>query len=473
MLTHTRTLSVGQKAGWGLADMGIVVFVIVKQLLVLSFLTNYLNVPVGIAGLLTTSVLIFDIITDPIVGYLSDRTHSRWGRRVPWMVIGALILSGGIIGLFGVPQSLSLLGTLIWVGGFFALATVGFTMVAIPYGATAGEMTQDPKERSTMMGFRMAFASVGILLGGAVIPQLAGGTRDGHFIAAIYVAPIIILSIWGSLWSTRTAPRILSPSARGFMSTWLLVFKNKPFVILVCLYGIMTLAIALITAGLPFAAIYLIFDSGNSLLSPASSALGILSLLFACFVFGSILSQAFWVWMSARFGKVSALIFGLFIYIILLVAIFVSLPSVDIMLIAILFVVAGMTNGAYQQIPWAIYPDLMDITRSETGDAIEGAFSAIWLFGQKVANAIAPLILSLILALFGWRESGEGFTDQVPEALRALQNSITILPAFILALAILGLFYFSRYLSKYPPRRNKKNPLGGYSQRVNLFFIVS
>ena len=454
MLTHTRTLSVGQKAGWGLADMGIVVFVIVKQLLVLSFLTNYLNVPVGIAGLLTTSVLIFDIITDPIVGYLSDRTHSRWGRRVPWMVIGALILSGGIIGLFGVPQSLSLLGTIIWVGGFFALATVGFTMVAIPYGATAGEMTQDPKERSTMMGFRMAFASVGILLGGAVIPQLAGGTRDGHFIAAIYVAPIIILSIWGSLWSTRTAPRILSPSARGFMSTWLLVFKNKPFVILVCLYGIMTLAIALITAGLPFAAIYLIFDSGNSLLSPASSALGILSLLFACFVFGSILSQAFWVWMSARLGKVSALIFGLVIYIILLIAIFISLPSVDIMLIAILFVVAGMTNGAYQQIPWAIYPDLMDITRSESGDAIEGAFSAIWLFGQKVANAIAPLILSLILAFFGWRESGEGFTDQVPEALRALQNSITILPAFILALAILGLFYFSRYLSKYPPRRN-------------------
>ena len=454
MLTHTRTLSVGQKAGWGLADMGIVVFVIVKQLLVLSFLTNYLNVPVGIAGLLTTSVLIFDIITDPIVGYLSDRTHSRWGRRVPWMVIGALILSGGIIGLFGVPQSLTLFGTLIWVGGFFALATVGFTMVAIPYGATAGEMTQDPKERSTMMGFRMAFASVGILLGGAVIPQLAGGTRDGHFIAAIYVAPIIILSIWGSLWSTRTAPRILSPSARGFMSTWLLVFKNKPFVILVCLYGIMTLAIALITAGLPFAAIYLIFDSGNSLLSPASSALGILSLLFACFVFGSILSQAFWVWMSARLGKVSALIFGLVIYIILLIAIFLSLPSVDIMLIAILFVVAGMTNGAYQQIPWAIYPDLMDITRSESGDAIEGAFSAIWLFGQKVANAIAPLILSLILALFGWRESGEGFTDQVPGALRALQNSITILPAFILALAILGLFYFSRYLSKYPPRRN-------------------
>ena len=451
MQTDNRTLSVGQKAGWGLADMGVVVFVIVKQLLVLSFLTNYLNVPVGIAGLLTTSVLIFDIITDPIVGYLSDRTNSRWGRRVPWMVIGAVILSGGIIGLFGVPQSFSIVGTIIWVGSFFAFATVGFTMVAIPYGATAGEMTQDPKERSSMMGFRMAFASVGILVGGAVIPQLAGGTREGHFTAAMYIAPIIILSIWGSLWATRQAPRILSPSARGFMSTWLLVFKNKPFVILVCLYGIMTLAIALITAGLPFAAIYLIFDNGNSLLSPASSALGILSLLFACFVLGSILSQAFWVWMSNRLGKVSALIFGLFIYVILLIAIFLSLPSAEIMVLAMLFIIAGMTNGAYQQIPWAIYPDLMDMTREESGDAIEGAFSAVWLFGQKVANAIAPLILSLILAVFGWKESSSGFTDQIPEALGALQNSITILPAFILVLAIIGLFYFSRYLRNYRP----------------------
>lgn len=451
MQTDNRTLSIGQKAGWGLADMGVVVFVIVKQLLVLSFLTNYLNVPVQIAGLLTTSVLVFDIITDPIVGYLSDRTNSRWGRRVPWMVIGAVILSGGIIGLFGVPQSFSIFGTIIWVGSFFALATVGFTMVAIPYGATAGEMTQDPKERSSMMGFRMAFASVGILVGGAVIPQLAGGTREGHFTAAIYIAPIIILSIWGSLWATRQAPRILSPSNRGFISTWHLVFKNKPFVILVCLYGIMTLAIALITAGLPFAAIYLIFDDGNSLLSPASSALGILSLLFACFVFGSILSQAFWVWLSNRLGKVSALIFGLFIYIILLIAIFLSLPSAEIMIIAMLFIIAGMTNGAYQQIPWAIYPDLMDITRDVSGDAIEGAFSAIWLFGQKVANALAPLVLSIILAFSGWKESSDGFTDQIPEALGALQNSITILPAFILVLAIMGLFYFSRYLRNYWP----------------------
>ena len=75
--------------------MGIVVFVIVKQLLVLSFLTNYFGVPVGIAGMVTTGVLLFDMITDPLIGYLSDRTNTRWGRRAPWMFVGALVLAEG------------------------------------------------------------------------------------------------------------------------------------------------------------------------------------------------------------------------------------------------------------------------------------------------------------------------------------------------------------------------------------------
>ena len=77
-------------------------------------------------------------------------------------------------------------------------------------------------------------------------------------------------------------------------------------------------------------------------------------------------------------------------------------------------------------------------------------------FWEKVANAIAPLILSLILAIFGWRESSDGYTNQIPEALVALQNCITIVPALILALAIVGLFYFSNYLKNYHLPGNSK-----------------
>ncbi len=437
----TSNLSLSQKAGWGLADMGIVVFVIVKQLLVLSFLTNYLGIPVGIAGVVTTTVLVFDIITDPLIGYFSDRTETRWGRRVPWMASGALVLVVGMIGLFGVPQGLSQSGTLLWVGTFFGIATIGFTMLAIPYGATAGEMTQNPKERSAMTGFRMAFASLGILLGGAVIPQLAGGTREGHLSAAIMVSPIIVFAIWGSLWTTRKAPKIMHPSRINIFYMAGLVWGNRSFISLVVLYGVMTLAIALITAGLPFAALYLILDSGDTALSPIAATLGTLSLMFAAFVLGSILSQAIWVWVSGRFGKTPALVGGLMCYIVLLGVIYLSLPSLNVTMVAGLFLIAGITNGAYQQIPWAMYPDLMDETRASSGEAIEGAFSAIWLFGQKVANALAPSLLAFILAVYGWQETDQGVTKQTPEAIGALQNAITLVPAGILCLAVLGLLF--------------------------------
>ena len=441
------SLSIGQKAGWGLADMGIVVFVIVKQLLILAFMNSFLGIPIAIAGAVTTAVLVFDIISDPIIGYFSDKTVSRFGRRAPWMLIGSVVLALAMIGLFAVPESFNINASLIWVIIFFLISTLGFTMVSIPYGAMAGEMTLDKKERSSMTAWRMAFASLGILIGGALIPILAGDTRSGYTFATICIAPLIISSIWFSVFFTRKTPRTLVPSQQNFSYILRLVLSNRAFITLVILYGIMTLAIALITAGLPFAAMYLILDDGNSLLSGVAKGLGTLSLMFAAFVLGSIISQAMWVRLSNLYGKVAAQIVGIVCYIALLIFIFFSLPNYNVTLIAGLFILAGMTNGSYQQIPWALYPDLMDVTREETGESIEGAFSAVWLFGQKVANAISPLVLGFILSMYGWKETTEGITKQSDSALNTLQTSITLIPATILAIA--GILLVSLYLPQH------------------------
>ena len=440
-------LSMGQKIGWGLTDMGVVVFVIIKQLLVLAYMTSYLGVPIDIAGFVTTSVLVFDIITDPLVGYLSDKTISRWGRRSPWMFIGALVMAGSTIGLFSVPIGSSTTISIIWVTIFFGLATIGFTMVAIPYSATAGEMTQNPQERSSMTGWRMAFASIGILVGGALIPKLSSDM--GHADAAIFVFPLIVGAIWFSLFFTRNAPRIEQPSSKSFTAIIKLVLSNQAFLILTVIYGIMTFAVALITAGLPFAAIYLIIDSGKTFLSETANSLSLLSFLFAAFVIGSIISQAFWVYLSQKIGKLWALLVGLCFYIILLIVLHEVLPSIDVTAMSGLFVMAGIANGAYQQIPWAMYPDLMDITRKESGESIEGAFSAVWLFGQKVANAFAPLILAIILGANGWQETTQGKVLQSSKALISLKISITLIPLSVLLLAIFVLvFIYKPSLSK-------------------------
>ncbi len=436
-------LTLGQKAGWGLADMGINVFVVVKQLLVFAYLTTYLGVPAGVAGWVTFAVLAFDVITDPLVGYLSDRTRSRFGRRAPWIAIGALVLAGGIVGMFAVPEGMSWQANMLWVVAFFGVATIGFTFVTIPYGAMAGEMTQDHRERSVMTAFRMTFASLGLLMAGAVVPAMAGDTREGYFTAVLMVSPVIVITIWGMLFATRRAPRIEAAANGDFRAILGLVMGNRPFAILVILYGLLTLAVALIAAGLQLAALYLMSDGGGPF-SGLIGALGMFSTLFAMFIIGSVLSQYVWVKASAALGKLWALVLGIALYIAVLSAVWAQLPATNVTLIAALFLCAGFTNGAYQQIPWAMYPDLMDITRDESGEAIEGAFSAIWLFGQKVANALAPLILGLILSGAGWQESTEGVIPQTPEALNALQSALTLVPSAIFALGILGLVLLYR-----------------------------
>ncbi len=437
-------LNFRDKAGWGLADMGINVFVVVKQLLVFTYLTTFLGVPAGVAGFVTFAVLAFDVVTDPLVGYLSDRTTTRWGRRGPWIFVGALILSGGIVAMFAVPGGMEWQQNLMWVFVAFAVATIGFTCVAIPYGAMAGEMTDNPRERSVMMAFRMTFASLGLLMAGAVVPALAGNTREGYFSAVLMISPLIVITIWGMLWATRTAPKIDQPAPAKAREVIGLLLQNRGFTVLVILYGVMTLGVALIAAGLNLAALYLIADDGLSPLSGLAGALGIFSTLFAMFILGSVISQYIWVKTSAAITKFWALVVGLLLYVIVLLAVWHALPAESITPMALLFLAAGFTNGAYQQIPWAIYPDHMDTTRQESGQAIEGAFSAVWLFGQKVANALAPLILGLVLAAYGWKESADGVVEQTDIALWALRASLTVIPAAILGLSIFGLLVFYR-----------------------------
>lgn len=432
-------LSLGQKAGWGVADMGINVFVVVKQLLVFTFLTAFLGVPAAVAGWVTFAVLAFDVVTDPLVGFLSDRTRSRWGRRAPWIFVGAVILAGGIVGMFAVPEGMSWQANMTWVIAFFGVATIGFTCVAIPYGAMAGEMTQDPKERSTMMAFRMTFASLGLLMAGALVPALAGDTRAGYFTAVLMVSPVVVGAIWAMLVFTRNAPKLRDPAEGNFRDVLGLVMGNRAFMILVFFYGVLTLGVAMIAAGLQLASLYLIVDDGQSPLSGLAGALGIFSTLFAMFIIGSVISQYVWVKLSAALGKLGAILLGIALYVGVLAAIWVHLPAPSVTIMALLFLGAGFTNGAYQQIPWAMYPDLMDVTRAQTGEAIEGAFSAVWLFGQKVANAIAPLILGLVLSASGWQESTSGVVAQNASALDALKLSVTLIPAAILAVAAVGL----------------------------------
>lgn len=427
--------------GWGFADTGINVFFIAKQLLIFAFMVQYLAVPPAMAGGITSVILLFDMITDPVIGYLSDRTKTRWGRRIPYLFVGAPIMAAALVVLFAVPADLQGFKAALWVAGFFAVATVGFTLVAIPYSAMPVEMTTLPAERSRLTAYRMAASSIGILLAGAAFPAMVGmaasngwasSTRDAHMIAALILSPLIVGPIWVAAFVSIRAPRIEQPSTVPVKVQIAAVWRNKPFVRLAAIYGFLTLGIAVMTAGIPFAAFYLVTDNGTSIFSGVAAGLGNQALMFMMFVVGSILSQPLWLYLSKRLGKPVALIVGAVCYAILLAVLFAILPGTDLTLVCLVILAVGIFNGAYQQIPWALMPDLIDLTTRAENKNLEGVFSAAWLFGQKIAGALGPAILGIALASAGWVEASGDFVAQSPEAISTLRWVMTLLPAFML-----------------------------------------
>lgn len=427
--TRSPPLSWLVKAGYGLGDLGINIFVIVKSLLVFDFMTAYLQVDPAVAGRLTALVLIFDILTDPLIGWLSDRSRTPWGRRAPFMVLGAVAMAVLLVLMFMVPASFSGLPAALWVTGFFAAASVGWTMVVIPYSSLTVEMTQDPHERSSLTAFRMASAAAGILLAGALFPALValfGGQRAGFALAMLTFAPLAVASIWIAAFASLKAPRRQPPPSAPFFQQLAVVASNPRFVLLVVVYGLQTLAIFFITVGIPHAARYLTSEPG------AAPIAGAQTLLFAAFVVGAMASQPLWLMLSKRFGKPRIYLFGMLVYAGVLGLFFSQLPVTSAAVLALLALGLGITNGCYQQLPWAMVPDLIAETNAKSGQSVEGLANAAWLFGQKLAGALAPLLFGELLARFGFQASDGGLVEQPSTALMALRFGMTALPALLL-----------------------------------------
>lgn len=432
--TSSQSLSWRVKVGYGLGDLGINIFVIAKSLLVFDFMTAYLSVDPAVAGRLTALVLVFDILTDPLIGWLSDRSHSRWGRRAPFMVIGALAMALLLVLMFMVPAQFSGLSAALWVTAFFAAASVGWTMVVIPYSSLTVELTQDPHQRSSLTAFRMASAACGILLAGALFPALValfGGQRAAFVLAMLAFAPVAVGTIWLAAFASLQVPNTsIASSSRPLMSQLAVVASNPRFMLLVGVYGLQTMAIFFITVGIPHAARYLTAAPGDPPIEGAQT------LLFAAFVVGAMASQPLWLFLSKSMGKQPVYLFGMLAYAFMLGLFFLQLPVTSVALLVMLALGVGITNGCYQQLPWAMAPDFIAETKAASGQSVEGLANAVWLFGQKLAGALAPWLFGELLAMYGFVASDMGYVAQPNGALQALRFGMTALPALVLLASV-------------------------------------
>lgn len=423
--------------GYSIGSLGTGIFSTVPGLLLLYFMTNILAVPAALASIAIFAPKIWDVITDPLMGIISDRTRCRWGRRQPYLLAGSFLMGASFMLLFSVPNFNDAFNSFLYVTLVFTLCATSYTIFAVPYISMPTEMTKDPHERTILMSWRMGSAIVGIMLGGAGAPlvvDMAGGGRTGYAIMSVFIGVLCGASMLVSYLSTRNLQLYeATPSSYSVSEQVKIALRNRPFFLLMGAYILQLMGIGCFSAALPFFAVDVLSGSGATV-----------TLIFFIFNGAAVLSMPVWVRISRSIGKVRA-----YMYATLLISItFSSLSLAKLGYPETIFYsqifLAGLFFSGQQLLPFSLLPDAIDIDAQQCGMRREGMFTGIWTAGEKTGLAFGGLLTGLFLSLFGYIEAAGQNVAQPDAALFSIRLAFSLVPAFLLVISA----YFIHLLSK-------------------------
>lgn len=399
----TEKLPARTKVLYGVADFGIAMLTASLQFFLLFFLTDVLAINPGLAGTaLLVGKLTWDMINDPLIGYLSDRTRTRLGRRRPYMLVGALPLALATWVLFSIPNGLTGATAFLVILLAFLFYDTMHTMVSVPYSALTPELTHDYDERTGLTAVRMVFSVLGYIVGAAATVALAG-----LFQGALGLTEKAAYSGVGAVFGVLAAAAVLTtalsvrerrrseapPSQLKPIPAVRQTLRNRPFVRLVGAFFISSFSFALMTSLLPF---YLTYQLDMEDQVP-------LVLLTMLATIGIFLFP--WKKIADRINKGPAYALGLFIACLAVIATF-FLPYGPTPLIYVIAFVAGFGFSAQWVFPWSMLPDVVEHDQLQTQERREGIYYGVWALLTKVTDALG-------VAAGGWALSAFGYVPNI------------------------------------------------------------
>jgi GPH family glycoside/pentoside/hexuronide:cation symporter len=436
-------LSFATKLAYGAGDMGAGMTSNLESWSLLIFLTSVAGLNPAVAGTVLLIGKIWDAVNDPLVGVLSDRTHSpRWGRRHSWMLYGSLPFALSFCLRWIVPNADDTLK--FW---YFVIMSVifntAFTAVNLPYTALTAELSQDYDERTSLSSFRLAFSLAGAILAlafGSVAGQIISNSRQQYFVTGLVVAIVSVLPLYWCIWGTRakvrrTMQRAGQPSESDAADLSLLAqlkiaFRNRPFLFVIGIYLFSWLALQVTAAIIPF---YVMYWMGlENYFQVALIVQGAaIAMLFVCNA------------ISKRVGKRTLYFMGMGSWIIVQAGLFFIQPDQVELMYLLCFAVTFGVATAYL-VPWSMLPDVIELDELETGQRREGIFYSFMTLLQKIGLAVGLFLVGQGLELAGFVEAtaGQPLPQQPESALLAIRLAIGPLPTlFLIAGLILAYFY--------------------------------
>jgi GPH family glycoside/pentoside/hexuronide:cation symporter len=393
-----KKLPVGVKLGYGAADFGGNLFFTATAFVLMNYLTDTVGLAAALAGIALMVGRIWDAFYDPIIGYLSDRTKTRMGRRRPFMLGGAIPLFIAMAIMFTNPalimgSGISQTTLFIYVMVVYIILCTTYSTVNIPYSSLGPELTNDYNERTSLNGYRFGFAGIGTLLGaGLALPivAMAPDKNQGFILMGIIFGAVLLCSTLATVFSVRESAAVKPATSMSFGETYLEVFKNKPYLLILMSYILHILGITIASA-------IVIYYFKYILGAEDMTTYAMLILIGVAILFIPVS-----VAMSKKTGKKIVYGTGFIIMAVGLMVMFLLGHLLGLAFNLGMMVFMGIGMGFLYAMPYAIVADAIEFDYLRTGERREGAFFGIWTWGLKIGQALAAFIMGLTLEAMGY-----------------------------------------------------------------------
>ena len=417
---------------YGLPPVGAGYMFCIVSLYVMKFSTDVLLIAPAVMGLIFGISRFWDAISDPLVGYLSDKTNSRWGRRRPWLFWSVIPVFVSFWMVTAPPESLTGMLLILWMGAGVILFYSAQTMFIVPHMSLGAELSDDYHERNKIFGARHAGWILGYISALATMYWLIKAEQAGpeqvralagaqSIYAGIFSAILLLACVYGIRERSEFA-------GRGAEKPWTAakdIWQNSHARLLLIVIFIENLGGAVIT-------ILTLYNAQYVLKAPTMAPFFILA-----YMVWSLILVPIWMPLARRVGKKRLWIYSMVVTGFAFGGMFFLNEGDDLILI-VLASIAGAAGGCGGTINPSIKSDVIDYDEYQTGERKEGAYFAAWYFVTKSAYGVMLTVTGFALGIVGFMPNVEQ-TEGVILMMKFLYGGIP----FIFYLA--GAFLLMRF----------------------------